>query len=314
MKIVVTHSEAPLATAWQKALSIRLPQAEVSIDPRQNDGNPVGYTAEYGVGWQPPDDFFSRYPQLRGFFSAAAGVEHVLRNPGLPTALPVFRLEDAGMSIQMLEYCLQRVFRLRGRTEAYEQQQADKTWMELTPIARDSLRIGVFGLGVLGARVANAFASFGYPVAGFSRTEKTIAGITCFSGTQAWPDFLACSDVLILLAPLTPETRAVLNTESLACLPKGAHLINVARGGLLDDAAVLAALDTGQLGGASLDVFNIEPLPAEHRYWTHPKVRITPHVSAITLVDESADQVTAKIKAWANGASITGRVDRGRGY
>ena len=317
-KIVVTHSEAALAQAWRKALALRLPEAEIIIDPRPNEpaavDDAIDDAVEFGVGWQPPDDFFARYRRLRGFFSAAAGVEHVLGNPGLPLNLPVIRLEDAGMSIQMIEYCCQQVFRLRGRTEEYEQQQARKTWLELTPIPRSSMRIGVFGLGVLGTRVASALASFGYPIAGFSRTPKDIAGIACFSGISALSDFLARSDVLILLAPLTVETRRFLNASTLASLPKGAYLINVARGGLIDDAAVLEALDSGQLGGASLDVFNAEPLPAEHAYWKHPKVRITPHVSAITLVDESADQVMGKLKAWVGGASIGGIVDRACGY
>ncbi len=312
MNIVVTHTEGRLAQAWQKALAERLPQACVSLDSDSISSN--SDAAQYGVGWQPPDDFFIRHRQLRGFFSAAAGVEHVLRNPRIPPDLPVIRLEDAGMSSQMIEYCCQAVFRLRGRHQQYERQQAQKQWLELPPIARNALRIGVLGLGVLGARVACALASFGYVVSGYARTPKELAGIRCYSGAARLPEFLAGSDVLILLAPLTADTQRLLNSTTLSWLPRGAYLINVARGGLIDDAALLAALDSGHLAGASLDVFNTEPLPTEHPFWTHPGVQITPHISAITEVNESADQVVVKLLAFSEHRSVSGIVNRQLGY
>lgn len=341
MNIVVTHTEPSLALSWQRALAERLPQAKVRLDAEESTTSNTGTdsissantdacaaacadagtdpgedasAAQYGVGWQPPDDFFIRHRHLRAFFSAAAGVEHVLRNPALPPDLPVIRLEDAGMSVQMIEYCCQTVFRLRARSEQYEQQQAHKRWQELTPIARSALRIGVLGLGVLGTSVAAALVSFGYTVSGFARTHRELAGVRCYSGAEHMAEFLARSDVLILLAPLTPETRRLLNATTLARLPRGAYLINVARGGLIDDAALLSALDSGHLGGASLDVFNIEPLPTEHPYWTHPRVRVTPHISAITEVNDSADQVVAKLAALQEGRSVTGAVNRRFGY
>lgn len=327
MHIMVTHTQASLALAWQQALAARLPLATVSVDSAAQSGaGPVAGTdrsnqaaspaelPSLAVGWEPAADFFTRYPQVRGFFSAAAGVEHVLRNPSLPADLPVIRLEDAGMGVQMIEYCLHAVVRLRSRIGDYERQQRDKVWAELAPLSRQTLRIGVFGVGVLGAQVAKAFAALGYSVAGFARSNKSIDGVTTFHGDDGLSAFLARTDVLILLAPLTAQTQRIINAATLRLLPRGAYLINVARGGLLDDTAVLEALDSGQLAGAALDVFSPEPLPGTHCYWTHPKVRMTPHISAITEVESSADQVVAKIKAWGQGAAITGVVDRQRGY
>jgi glyoxylate/hydroxypyruvate reductase len=308
MRIVVTHTEAALAQSWQQAVSARLPQATVFID------DTAQASATIAIGWSPGADFFTRHSGLRAFFSAAAGVEHVLHNPGLPLDLPVIRLEDAGMGRQMVEYCLHEVLRLRGRHSDYEQQHRNKVWRELVPLDRTTLRVGVFGVGVLGAPVARAFAQLGYPVTGYSRTAKSLPGIDVLHGVGALEPFLARSDVLILMAPLTAATQWIINQRTVAQLPRGAYLINVARGTLIDDNAVLQALDSGQLSGASLDVFATEPLPASHRYWTHQKVRITPHVSAITEVEPSADQVVAKIAAWAAGHAISGIVDPARGY
>lgn len=328
MQIVITHTDPALASAWRDALRERMPRAEVFVDAdnsaRQLSAStgaahtsPHGSSpasAQFAVGWAPPAGFFSRHPELKAFFSAAAGVEHVLRQTDLPAALPVVRLEDAGMGLQMAEYACHEVFRLRARHAEYEQQQRDKVWRELEPVPRSRLKIGVLGLGVLGARVAQTLSAFDYAVTGYSRTPKTIAGIRCLSGRDGWREFLAASQVLILLAPLTTQTRGLINREALAALPSGAWLINLARGRLVDDEALLEALDSGQLAGASLDVFATEPLPADHRYWSHPKVRITPHVAALTLVPDSADQVVDKLRQWARGDTPSGIVDRGRGY
>ena len=312
MFIVITHTEPHLAQAWQRAVAARLPDATVVIDQASQTAGSIA------IGWAPPTDFFTRHPSLSAFYSAAAGIEHVLQNPSLPSELPIIRLEDAGMGLQMVEYCLHEVFRQRGRHSEYEQQREQKIWRELVPFDRKAMRIGVFGVGVLGAQVARAFSTLGYPVCGYTRQPKLIdgdnEGIKLLHGTDALTTFLARSDVLILLAPLTAATARVINPETLAQLPRGAYLIKVALGGLIDDDALLRALDSGQLSGASLDVFQTEPLPTTHAYWTHPKVRMTPHVSAITEVETSADQVVAKIKARAAGGSVSGLVDRQRGY
>lgn len=314
-QIAVTHSEPHLALAWRDALVARFPGAVVRLDTLPDASASLrDGAARFAVGWAPPAGFFESNPGLRAFFSAAAGVEHVLRNPGLPPELPVVRLEDAGMGQQMIEYACHEVFRLRGRHAEYERQQREQVWRELDPLPRARLRIGVFGVGVLGLCVARALAGCGYEVAGFTRSARHIDGLDTFSGESQLGSFLARTDVLILLAPLTNETRRVIRAETLAQLPAGAYVVNLARGGLIDDDDLLAALDAGHLSGASLDVFNVEPLPHGHRYWTHVRVRMTPHISAITLVPDSADQVARKIEALTQGAPVSGVVDRARGY
>jgi glyoxylate/hydroxypyruvate reductase A len=309
MHIVVCLPEADAAREWAAELRTHLPGADVGID-----GERAMPQADYAVGWSPPEGFFERHPALRAFLSVAAGVDRLLRNPGLPPALPVVRLEDAGMGWQMTEYCVHEVLRLRGRFDDYAAQQARAAWQPHPPRRREATRVGVLGLGVLGRQVATTLAGLGYPVAGYTRTPTRVERIASFAGPAQWVPFLARSDVLIVLAPLTADTANLIDAHALAQLPRGAYLINIARGGLVDDDALLAALDAGQLAGATLDVFRTEPLPPEHPFWRHPRVRVTPHVSGPTLVPESAAQVADKIARLARGDTVGGLVDRLRGY
>jgi len=172
----------------------------------------------------------------------------------------------------------------------------------------------VMGLGVLGQRVAQAVAGFEFPVAGWSRTPREVPGVRCYAGEAELSAFLAATRVLVCLLPLTAETQNILNRESLSRLQPGGYVINVARGGHLVDADLLALLDSGHLAGAALDVFRTEPLPADHPFWSHPKVTVTPHMSARTLREESVAQIVHKIRALERGEPIAGVVDRQRGY
>jgi glyoxylate/hydroxypyruvate reductase A len=174
--------------------------------------------------------------------------------------------------------------------------------------------VGVLGLGVLGQRVAQAVAAFEFPVRGWSRGPKALAGVQGFAGAAQFGEFLAGTRVLVNLLPLTPETENLLDRATLSRLRPGGYLINVARGAHLVDADLIALLDSGHLAGAALDVFRTEPLPAEHPFWRHPKITVTPHTSARTLRDESIAQIARKIRALEQGEPIAGVVDRQRGY
>ncbi|HVL57217.1 MAG TPA: NAD(P)-dependent oxidoreductase, partial [Burkholderiaceae bacterium] len=213
-----------------------------------------------------------------------------------------------------IEYCCHRVFALYRRYDEYADQQARREWRELLPVPRDRFGVGVLGLGVLGSAIAGTLSGFGYRVRGFARTRHELAGVETFAGDGQWPQFLGGCQVLIVVAPLTPQTQNLLDRRSLSMLPRGAHLINVARGGLIVDQDLLALLDEGHLGGATLDVFRTEPLPADHRFWSHPRIRITPHIAAVTLVEEAASQVARQIDQLERGERPTGLVDRQRGY
>jgi len=324
MRILVTHSEPGAGLAWRRELAERLPDARIAIDAATPDGasEPAhaagpGFEADWAVGWSPPADLFERQPRLRAFFSSGAGVDHLLRHPGLPPALPVVRLEDAGMATLMADYCLHALLHIAHRHDEYARRQAERRWHELAPIPREALPVGIVGMGVLGTRVAGAIARAGFPVRGFSRGPRRaegVEGVETMHGAARWPDFLAATRVLVLLAPRTPETEDLIDAAALARLRPDGWVVNVARGALVVDADLIAALDSGRLAGAVLDVFREEPLPESHPFWHHPRIRITPHASAPTQVAVSAAQVAAKIAAMARGETPGGLVDRARGY
>jgi glyoxylate/hydroxypyruvate reductase A len=318
MRILIAHSEAGAGRAWQRELAARLPDARIDIDtatPDGRDGPPTEPApADFAVAWSPPDDLFVRQPSLRAVFSSGAGVDHLLRLPGLPASLPVFRLEDAGMAPLMADYCLHELLRIAGRHDAYARLQSQRRWEELPGLERSALPVGVLGVGVLGAQVAQHLAGAGFTVRGFARSPRRIEGVEVLHGAEGFHRFLAATRVLILLAPRTPDTENLIDAAALARLMPGAWLINIARGALVVDADLIAALDRGHLAGATLDVFREEPLPAEHPFWAHPHIRVTPHISGPTQIAISAAQIAGKIAAIARGDTPGGRVDRGRGY
>jgi glyoxylate/hydroxypyruvate reductase A len=326
MHIVIAHNEPGAALAWQRELLRRLPELQISIDPGCPDGaaglsgarlDPASAElppADIAVGWKPPADFFSRHPHLKAFFSTGAGVDHLLRHPGLPAGLVIIRLEDAGMGPLMADYCLHELLRIAGRHDAYEAQQRSRQWQELPAFAREELPIGIVGVGVLGAQVGAHLTRAGFTVRGFARSAKSIEGIEVMHGEGAWPAFLAASRVLILLAPHTPQTDNLIDAAALRLLQPQGWLINVARGALVVEADLIAELDSRRLAGATLDVFRREPLPADDPLWHHRAIRITPHVSAPTQVGPSAEQVAGKIGALARGERPSGQIDRQRGY
>jgi glyoxylate/hydroxypyruvate reductase A len=297
---------------WLQGLRAALPGATVEL---WSPGAPL---ADYAIVWAPPQQFFDEQTALKGIFNIGAGVDALmkLRLPD-PSRAPVVRLDDAGMSVQMAEYVCHAVIRHFREFDAYEADVAAGRWSYRKPRNRNDFPVGVMGLGVLGERVSRALANFDFPVLGWSRSAKTIEGVRCFSGEAGFNDFLAATRVLVCLLPLTPETEGILSRDTLARLMPGAYVINVARGGHLVDADLIALIDSGHVAGATLDVFRIEPLPAGHPFWTHPKITITPHTSARTLREESIAQIAGKIMALHQGApidSLVGVVDLKKGY
>ncbi len=292
---------------WLDALRRHLPAAHVEawVDGAE--------PADYGVAWAPPQAFLDQQTRLKALFNVGAGVDPLLRLR-LPPGLPVIRLDDAGMGVQMAEYVCHAVIGHFREVEAYAQQAARGQWVRRDPRLRAQMTVGVLGMGVLGRRVAQALRQFDYPVLGWSRSERAVEGVRGYCGAGQLPAFLAASQVLVCLLPLTPDTDGLLGRAQLELLPRGAHLVNVARGALVDEDGLLAALDSGHLAGATLDVFRVEPLPPAHPFWRHPKIRVTPHISARTLVEESMAQIAGKIGALERGESIAGMVDLRRGY
>ncbi len=292
---------------WRDALAECLPEANVYVGL---DAPP----SDYAVVWNPPPEFFELQQALKALFSLGAGVNDLLAMPSLPADVPLIRMEDVGMAAQMEEYALYVALRQFRAMPKYEHAQADERWSRQPMRVRDEFRVGVLGLGVLGGAVARSLAAFGFSVSGWSRSAKAVAGVTCESGADGLDKVLARSELLLLMLPVTRETTGLIDHEKIAKLPAGASIANLSRGGLIDDANLLDALDSGHIAQAYLDVFNTEPLPAEHRFWTHSRVHITPHIAALTPHAIACHQVAEKIRKLEAGQAVTGVVDRQHGY
>jgi len=292
---------------WIQGLQAALPDAEVvAWEPGQGP-------ADHAVVWAPPQDFIDAQPQLRTLFNIGAGVDALLKLQ-VPERMTIVRLDDAGMSVQMAEYVCHALIRHFRELDVYEAEARAGRWVYRKPRERADFPVGILGLGVLGERVAKAVAQFEFPVLGWSRSRKDIDGVRTFAGEARLGDFLVGTRVLVNLLPLTDATRGILNKSTLSALQRGAYLINIARGDHLVEDDLIPLLDSGQLAGATLDVFQTEPLPAAHAFWQHPKISITPHGSARTSRDASIAQIASKIRALQRGEAVAGVVDPQRGY
>ncbi len=306
MKLIVCFS-GTRPDPWVDGLRAALPGAQVAA------WAPGAPPADYAVVWTPPQALMDEQPGLKAVFNIGAGVD-ALMALRLPPSARVVRLDDAGMSVQMAEYVCHAVIRHFREFDGYEADVKAGQWSFRKPRERKDFPVGVMGLGVLGERVARALRVFEFPVHGWSRSPRSIDGVITYDGEPGLEPFLANSRVLVNLLPLTPATQNILNRGTLGRLRPGGYLINVARGAHLVDDDLLALLDSGQMAGATLDVFRTEPLPQDHRFWTHPKITVTPHTSARTLRDESIAQIAGKIRALERGEPITGIVEPVRGY
>ncbi|VVE08666.1 glyoxylate/hydroxypyruvate reductase A [Pandoraea pneumonica] len=276
--------------------------------------------ADYLVLWKPNAEVLQPRERLKAIFNMGAGVDGVLGTRGegaerLPAGVPLVRLEDAGMADQMAQYVSAAALRYFRRLDEFGAQQTQDQWKFLKPNRLSDFPIAVLGYGTLGAHVAKALASFGFPVRAWSRSQRSDeSGVALHHGDAGFDACVSGARILVNLLPLTPQTVDVLNANLFAKLAFGAFLINVARGAHLVDADLLTALDSGQIAGATLDVFRTEPLPADHPFWHAPRVTVTPHISALTLRDETVAQIAGKIAALERGETITGIVDLTRGY
>ncbi|MBS0291906.1 MAG: glyoxylate/hydroxypyruvate reductase A [Proteobacteria bacterium] len=295
------------AEPWLQGLSAALPGADISV------WQPGAPQADYAVVWAPPQRFIDEQSGLKALFNIGAGVDALLALR-LPPAMRVVRLDDAGMAVQMAEYVSHALIRHFREFDGYEADTRAGRWSYRRPRLRQDFPVGIMGLGVLGERVARAVAQFDFPVRGWSRSPRQLDGVRCYSGQQGFNDFLAATRVLVNLLPLTPETRDIMNRETLSRLLPGAYVINVARGAHLVDEDLLALIESGHVAGATLDVFRTEPLPAGHPFWQHPHITVTPHTSARTLRGESIAQIARKMAALERGEPIAGVVDARRGY
>lgn len=311
---LVFYSAFDAWAGWKEALEAALPGLDVRI-ARTGDAHVEGDPADvrYALVWKPPHDFFKRFPNLKLVINLGAGVDALVARDDLPD-LPITRLSDPRMAQMMASFVLMCVLRHARDIPLFEKAQRERRWHYVHPRTADEITVGVLGLGELGGAAASELARQGFDVRGWSRTPKALAGVTCHHGPEALPGFLAASEILVVMLPLTAETRGLLNAERLALLPKGAKFINVARGPVVDEAALVAALRSGHISQATLDVFEVEPLPADSPLWNMENVLITPHLASIAIPKSAAAQIAENIRRVEAGEAVANRVDPARGY
>ena len=294
---------------WARSFAERAPHLPFRLWPDIGDPAEVRYL----VAWVPPDDIAATFPNLELVFSVGAGVDQFDATK-LPPHIPLVRMLEPGIAETMVEYVTMAVLALHRDLLDFISQQKQQVWREIRITPAKRRRVGVMGLGQLGQAVLERLEAFGFPRLGWNRSPREIKGVTCYAGIDTLPDFLAQTDILVCLLPLTDETRGILNADLFARLPRGASLVNVGRGPHLVEADVLAALDSGVLSGAVLDVTDPEPLPAGHPFWSHPRILLTPHNASMTTPDTAVDYVLDVIARHRRGEDLPGLVDRSRGY
>lgn len=309
MRILLYRGDG-IIEPWARDFAATLPQADMVL---WREGQPVE-RCDYAVIWTPSPALLEQLAHVKAVFLMGAGVDALLKFGDALPDTPIVRLGDAGMAEQMADYVMHAVLRYFRRFDEYERQARQGIWKPLPPRVKSEFTVGVLGLGKLGVPVLRALRQLGFPVRGWSRTAKDLPGVDCFAGMGALDDFLAGTQVLVSLLPLTPETGNLLDRARLSKLPQGAYLVNVARGAQVAEPDLLALIRSGHIAGATLDVFRNEPLPAPHPFWSEPRIAITPHISALTLREEAVRQIADKITLLERGETIHDVVDRNLGY
>jgi len=294
---------------WAEVFARRAPEIDFRIWPDVGDPAQVRFLA----AWEPPDDLAKRFPNLSVLFSSGAGVDQ-FDFAALPPELPIVRMVEPGIVRGMVEYVTHAVLDLHRDMPAYRRQQARGEWKPLAVRPASERRVGVLGLGSLGQAVLAQLMAFGFDCAGWSRSRHDVPGVACHAGPGELGAFLARTEILVCLLPLTDSTRNFLDARLFAALPAGASLVHVGRGPQLVADDLLAALDSSHLREAVLDVTDPEPLPQLHALWRHPNVRITPHIASMTQPLSAAEVVIDNLRRFSAGQAMLGLVDRARGY
>jgi glyoxylate/hydroxypyruvate reductase A len=309
--MAILFKTTPTALArWRPHLAAAFPGRDIRIWPEIGDKSAI----DCALVWHPEPGLLASLPKLRLIVSLGAGVDHILRDPALPPGVPILRLVDPYMTRAMSEYIVLQALRLHRQDVDYRAQQAAAEWRERDQKNAAERTVGILGFGTLGQDAGKKLAALAFDVAGWSRAAKDIAGFTTYAGAAGLDALLARSEILVSLLPMTAETEGILNAALFSRLPRGAAIVNAGRGRHLVEADLLAALDSGQLSAAALDVFQEEPLPPAHPFWRHKRIVVTPHVAAETNPPTASPIIAAAIRDFEAGRPVTNLIDPARGY
>jgi glyoxylate/hydroxypyruvate reductase A len=308
MSIAIISDRNP--DAWIKALHENQNDIEVEVYPDISNKEKV----EYALVWNHPPGVFKEFPNIKVIASMGAGVDHIMRDPELPENVKVTRIVDEQLAKDMAEFVLALVLNKLRNLSLHQHLEQQREWKPKSYQRIEEVKIGIMGMGELGSTVGKKLTQNGFSVNGWANSKKNLDNIKVYAGREELDPFLAESDILICLLPLTPDTENILDKNLFRKLPENAFLINVARGNHLVEKDLIKMIDNEHLSGAALDVFRKEPLPEDHPFWNNPKIQVTPHIASVTKPNSVVSQVLGNYERMKNKEELQNVVDKGRGY
>lgn len=277
---------------WSNGLKNAMPEMDIKVYPDDGDVNEV----EFAIVWKHPRGILKKYPNLKAILSLGAGVDHIISDPDLPEGLPIIRLVDKKLTHEMCLHSLHWVLHFHSDQYLYRSQQLKRQWIQQSSIQTEDRTIGIMGLGNIGRSIGELLVNQGFNVIGWGANKKSsITGIQYYFGQEQLSDFLSNTNILINVLPLTSNTANILTKNELSLLPKDSFIINIGRGGIIDEDDLLALLDEGHIKAVALDVFAQEPLPENNSLWEHPSVYITPHIAGQSNPNSAAQTISENI-------------------
>jgi len=309
MSIVIIRRDDK-TNLWKEALQKAAPDIKVYSFLEDHPKHDI----EVALVWKHPEGTLSKYPNLKYIASSGAGVDFIFADESTPKNLPITRVVDTMLAIDMSEHVIAVIFSYLKNLNSYKIAQTKAIWKPMPYRRISDFKVGILGLGALGSILAADLVRFGFRTQGWSTSQKSIEGVVTFGGKDQLAEFLATTEILVCLLPLTNETEGILNTALFQQLPEGAHVINVARGGHLIDADLIEMIDNGHLSGASLDVYHQEPLSSEHPFWRHDKIHMTPHYASVSDTDSVVPQIIENYRLMKKGTPLLNQVSPSKGY
>jgi len=308
--VLLFYSQFDDPADWGRHLRDAMPGLDFRVWPEVGDLEDI----EAALVWKAPEGELRKFPNLKLIINLGAGVDSIVKDRTLPVGIPIVRIADDEMSRMMAQFVLAAVLRHYRDFVTFARAQKERRWHYVHPHEAAECSVGVMGLGNLGGMAASELVRQGFKVAGWARTPKSIEGVESFHGDAGLAPFLARSGILVVMLPLTPETEGILGEKTLALLPRGAKVVNVGRGRLVDEDALIAALRSGQVAEATLDVFRTEPLPKDSPLWDFDQVLVTPHLASVAIPRTAARQVAENLRRLAAAEPLLNVVDPARGY